>query len=123
MIAREVPGTALWFATYETALGYADEPTPRAYQVIGAGAISGIIYNSVMFPVDTIKTRLQTITHQTVRFDRVIRDIYYQNGIPGFYRGLFPTLARAIPGNGAVFYCYEMISRLGHDTIANMMQD
>ena len=48
--------------------------------------------------------------NQIGAFSRIFKATYRKDGLPGLYRGLVPTLLRAMPANGAVFYMYETIS-------------
>lgn len=66
---REIPGTAVWFASYEwivramTPPGGSRDDLPPAV-VIAAGALAGVSYWSVMFPSDTVKALMQLPTQE-----------------------------------------------------------
>lgn len=131
-ICREVPGSAAWFGAYEGSLRVLEEyffdddrrldpnididvgqhvRKKDCRAVILAGAIAGIAYNTAFYPADTIKTHLQIRGDTRTSVTQVMQQIYAQNqsSVWGFYRGLAPTLVRAIPANAAVFYTYETI--------------
>jgi hypothetical protein len=40
-----------------------------------------------------------------------VEEIYRKEGIRGFYRGIVPTLFRAVPSCGITFTLYEIIQR------------
>lgn len=112
---REVPGTACWYVTYNTVCRKLHEKFPNSkddasWIVVIAGGCSGLSYNLAFYPADTIKTTIQTSDHKNVKVRKVVFDMYQRYGIKGFYRGLIPTLLRAMPANASVFYAYEMIS-------------
>lgn len=44
-------------------------------------------------------------------FVGTVRNIYGQQGIPGFFRGLGPCLLRAFPVNACAFFVYEGLMR------------
>jgi ornithine carrier protein len=87
--------------------------------VISAGAIAGVAYNICMYPADTIKSVMQT-NAATLSMDSqsVARTIYAQYGLRGFYRGVTPTVLRAMPANAALFYSYESVHAFCLDRFA-----
>lgn len=111
-LVREIPGTAIWFGTYESMLRiWTESPhSAQAWQILVSGGMSGLAYHVALFPVDTIKTRCQTDPDATIR--RVIQNVWHEQGVAGFYRGIVPTALRALLGNATVFYAYERCVRL-----------
>lgn len=75
-----------------------------------AGAVAGLAEHSVMFPFDTIKTRLQREPEHT--FLVCMRDSIRNDGFPSLYRGLGPALTAAVPAHAAYFSAYEAMKRL-----------
>ena len=79
-----------------------------------SGACAGLVSSVVTCPLDVIKTRLQvrpeastsgSITHGG--FDNVttvIRKIWTEDGLRGFYRGLGPTVIGYLP-TWAIYFC------------------
>lgn len=54
-------------------------------------------------------------------FIAVVRRTYSIDGIPGFYRGLAPTLLRAFPMNASALFAYEgIMRRLGAEEARNL---
>ena len=86
-------------------------------------------YWLAFYPADTVKSLMQTehnvvttggasvttTESQFAAFRRIFASTYHTQGLGGLYRGLGPTLLRAMPANGAVFYVYE--------TVSNMLRD
>ncbi|WFD34186.1 hypothetical protein MCUN1_001023 [Malassezia cuniculi] len=74
-----------------------------------SGATAGFVSSIVTCPLDVLKTRLQA--HQQVGKNRVfnlIKRIWIEDGIRGFYRGLGPTLIGYLP-TWAIYFClYDM---------------
>ncbi|OQR89702.1 hypothetical protein ACHHYP_06109 [Achlya hypogyna] len=116
---REVPGTAAWFTTYETTLQYLRHRSSEQSQwdVIMAGAMSGISYNVAFYPADTVKSYIQTHSCTNMSIPSVAKDIFRQHGVLGFYRGLLPTIIRAVPANAVLFYCFEGVNSLCNDVL------
>jgi len=102
-----------------------------------AGGAAGIIGWLGTFPFDVLKTRIQAQTQtqmqtQTSDLDahhraaaragtspspspsssslwRAARELYAEAGARGFWRGLAPTIVRAVPVNMAVFGTFESV--------------
>jgi solute carrier family 25 carnitine/acylcarnitine transporter 20/29 len=75
-----------------------------------AGGLTGCITWAAIYPVDVIKTRIQTSPLDTqVRMMQVGRDIIRQHGWKYMFRGLGITMIRAFPVNGIIFPCYEFV--------------
>ena len=77
----------------------------NALQVMLAGGTGGIAYWLTIYPVDVLKTTLQSDhTDPAKRRYKGVADaasqIYREHGIKGFFRGFTPCLARAFPANG-----------------------
>ncbi|KAG9406475.1 hypothetical protein AC1031_002795 [Aphanomyces cochlioides] len=115
---REIPGTAAWFSTYHVSVKYlqGDKETKSELDVVAAGALSGIAYNGAFYPADTVKSHVQTHPSHRRSLD-VVREIYSLHGIKGFYRGLVPTVIRAIPANAVLFYTYEEVQAFFHHAL------
>lgn len=83
-----------------------------------AGAVAGTVEHSFMFPVDTIKTRMQSNvvhTENNVKMSTVLRQIRSEGGGPlRLYSGLSAVLAGAIPSHALYFATYEMSKNMLH---------
>jgi mitochondrial ornithine carrier protein len=64
----------------------------------------------VPYPIDTIKSELQTMTKKST-FTEVGKAILAKDGIKGLYRGVSVTMIRAMPGNATIFFVYEKVSK------------
>jgi len=58
-----------------------------------AGFVAGVIGTIIGFPLDTIKTRMQTSLNSTVSMHEMAGVLYRENGISSFYRGVSSPLA------------------------------
>ena len=126
-LLREVPGTAVWFCTYEAVVrataaaarptGVSDVVAPllpsSPLVVIGAGGLAGCAYWMAIYPVDTIKTAQQTAAPGSLpqSFTVTLAAILRAGGVRALYAGMAPTLLRAFPSNAAVFLLYEQAIR------------
>jgi len=117
---REVPGNFCWYLTYELvcdalapALQCPRDQLPMEAHMAG-GAFAGVMYWAAIFPVDTVKSVLQTSsTHKSdalavpSSFQQTLKAIYQEQGIRGLYRGFGVTAVRAAPANAVLFAGYE----------------
>jgi solute carrier family 25 iron transporter 28/37 len=97
-----------------------------------AGAAAGVAEHLVMFPIDTIKTRMQQMhtaenaqTYASVK--RSLKTILREEGVRRLYRGLPAATLGAIPAHALHFSSYEALKdvlgarRDVHTPVANMM--
>lgn len=117
-LARDGPGSALYFATYE----YMKRRLTPEGQSMSLGAISfaggmaGVAMWVPVFPIDTIKSQLQSSeTSQSI--GQVTRNIYRSGGLKAFFPGVGPAIARSFPANAATFVgvelCYSFFTSVG----------
>jgi len=115
---RDSFGYAWYFWSYEVAkrllLSRQPDPfqEPKAYDILVAGGIAGVVTWASVFPLDVVKTRVQTqsrlldetaaplLGHEHTRVRQksslqIARDIARVEGIVGFYRGLGVCSLRA----------------------------
>ncbi|KAJ5976387.1 Mitochondrial substrate/solute carrier [Penicillium waksmanii] len=114
-LARDGPGSAAYFAAYE----YIKRSlTPKDADgnltgelslpaVVAAGGAAGIAMWIPVFPVDTIKSRLQSAPGKPT-IGGTIRSVYASGGYKAFFPGFGPALARAVPANAATFLGVEL---------------
>jgi hypothetical protein len=76
-----------------------------------AGGITGALTWGLIYPLDMIKTRIQTMPLNTplseLSVARVASDIIKTQGTRALFRGMGVTLLRAFPVNGTIFPVYE----------------
>jgi len=84
-----------------------------------AGGLAGSLSWIIVYPVDVIKSRIQSLPIDTKvakkkSFYFIARNIYQNEGgiIPLiFSRGLAITILRAFPVNGTIFFVYEFVNQ------------
>ncbi|KAK5704117.1 carnitine transporter [Elasticomyces elasticus] len=113
-LARDGPGSAAYFATYET---IKRRLTPKDVSgkpqklslpaVMAAGGAAGVAMWIPVFPVDTIKSRLQS-ADGNAGISATIKQLYAKGGLKAFFPGMGPAMARAIPANAATFLGVEL---------------
>lgn len=114
-LLREMAGTAVWFASYEQAGMLYNQwwPEQKNINSLMSGATAGFLFNLSIYPLDTIKSNVQTahVSGRSVKdlefFTVLCRLTGRPGGIANLYRGLGITLARSLPANAVIFYTYE----------------
>lgn len=111
-LLREVNGTAIWFGTYEAAGLYLLKTNINEdLGLLLSGATAGLVFNVTTFPIDTIKSNIQTNDilnkNNKANFFNTIKRLGFKN----LYNGLGITVIRCIPANAVIFYCYELLKR------------
>ncbi|CAA6659648.1 unnamed protein product [Spirodela intermedia] len=80
-----------------------------------AGGLAGAVAQTAIYPMDLIKTRVQTFPCKDGRVPSVgklSKDIWVQEGPRAFYRGLIPSLFGIIPYAGIDLAAYETLKDL-----------
>lgn len=75
-----------------------------------SGLIAGFLCSIIVTPVEKIKINLQDIKKHNNSLS-VIKDIYKNHGLLGFYKGWSITLFREIPGFGLYFSFYNFLEK------------
>lgn len=114
-LARDGPGSAAYFATYEyikrsmtskDANGKASGDLSLTAVMVAGGA-AGVAMWIPVFPVDTIKSRLQSAEGRPT-IGGTISGLYRNGGFKAFFPGMGPAMARAVPANAATFLGVEL---------------
>ncbi|MCJ1465640.1 hypothetical protein MMC07_004259 [Pseudocyphellaria aurata] len=110
-----------WLQTFQLDESPQDDPQhpPRkrelpSYQTLLIGLVSGAMGPLSNAPIDTIKTRLQknpSSPGETAlsRIRAIARDMFKQEGVHAFYKGITPRIMRVAPGQAVTFTMYEWL--------------
>mmetsp|Transcript_13425 Transcript_13425/g.27393 ORF Transcript_13425/g.27393 Transcript_13425/m.27393 type:complete len:364 (-) Transcript_13425:47-1138(-) len=87
---------------------------PNLFNLL-SGGIAGTISSTITSPLEVIKTQLQSSSTGIGGLKGVqgspvgvAKEIYKNDGIRGFWRGLPPTLVGIIPARSVYFYSYDL---------------
>jgi len=89
---------------------------PGVLALLAFGSISGSVGATSVYPMNLVRTRLQASgssghpQRYTGVWDVVLKT-YANEGWKGFYRGLFPTLAKVVPAVSISYVVYEHSKR------------
>ncbi|KAG8192073.1 hypothetical protein JTE90_025337 [Oedothorax gibbosus] len=91
-----------------------------------AGAISGLVELSFMYPMDLVKTRMQGIKPKsTATYSSVLdsfKTITRNEGVRRLYRGMPMPLVTVLPANAVYFVSYDLFSK-GLSVKENVQRD
>ncbi|TQV94479.1 succinate/fumarate mitochondrial transporter [Cordyceps javanica] len=85
-----------------------------SWQTTFIGLVSGAMGPLSNAPIDTIKTRLQKAPARPgvsawVRITQIAADMFKQEGVHAFYKGITPRIMRVAPGQAVTFTVYEFL--------------
>jgi solute carrier family 25 carnitine/acylcarnitine transporter 20/29 len=123
-ILRNTPANSVYLGSFEVMkraacekLGVSSPADLPAWAVLGSAGLGGIMYWTVIFPVDCVKSAMQTDT--IVRSQRKYRsmlqtagELWREGGVKRFYRGFAPCLIRAAPANASMLFTVEVMHNL-----------
>lgn len=110
-VLREVPQFGSYYPAYEFMVRFLapncqDRSQLSTSVILGAGATAGVTQWVVTYPIDTMKTLIQSSeTPLTLR--EAYRLVGAKGGLRAFWTGFTPTVLRAVPMHAAVFFIYE----------------
>ncbi|PON50498.1 Mitochondrial carrier protein [Trema orientale] len=131
-VFKVAPESAIRFYTYEMMKGFlanakakGGEAKPADIGTLGrlfAGGLAGAVAQTAIYPMDLVKTRLQTYAGEAGRVPNLAtlsRDIWVHEGTRAFYRGLLPSLLGIIPYAGIDLAAYETFKDMSNKYISD----
>ncbi|KAK6216455.1 hypothetical protein LQW54_003460 [Pestalotiopsis sp. IQ-011] len=120
-VIREAQAYGLWFMSFEYMMnshaarnGMQRKDIPP-YMVAFYGGLAGEVLWLGSYPLDVIKSKMQTDGFGTTQKYKSMRDCFAQTyraeGMRGFWKGLGPTLLRAMPVSAGTFATVELTLR------------
>ncbi|WFD32582.1 Mitochondrial Translation Optimization [Malassezia sp. CBS 17886] len=117
-VLREMPAYAGFYGAFEAsrralrAKICPDSASTPTWILFVSGSVGGISNWLACYPIDVAKSRVQMGTAPLGPglgyIPREFVAVYRAAGMAGFFRGLAPTLLRAIPAAGATFTTFEL---------------
>jgi len=109
------PYVGLNFSVYELLRGYFTPPGKEtAYGGLMCGALAGTISQTLTYPFDVLRRKMQTTSMGDGALGykyrgslHALASISRLEGIPGLYRGIWPNLVKVAPSIAVSFYTYE----------------
>ncbi|KAF5182717.1 Mitochondrial carrier protein coac2 [Thalictrum thalictroides] len=125
-VLKVAPESAIRFYTYEMLKGLIVDARGQDKGDIGtagrlvAGGTAGAIAQTAIYPMDLVKTRLQTCVCEGGKvpsLGKLSKDILVHEGPRAFYRGLIPSILGIIPYAGIDLAAYETLKDLSRTYI------
>ncbi|EON62598.1 hypothetical protein W97_01822 [Coniosporium apollinis CBS 100218] len=121
-VLREFQAYGFYFAAFEASLGSIaslkgkERKDIAVWETIPCGALAGIAFWIGSYPIDAVKTRLQSDGFGADARYRttwaVVKEIWQYGGFRGFWRGLAPTLVRTSLSSAGCFAVIEHLRKL-----------
>ncbi|KAJ1900716.1 Mitochondrial carrier protein ymc2 [Kickxella alabastrina] len=122
-LIREFNGYGMYFLAYEALVQRTISQTGKSRSELSSGlvclygAAAGFAMWLTSYPIDVIKSKLQTdgFSGNARKYSGTVdcaKKIMAQEGVKGFFRGITPCLLRAAPANAATFIGFEMAMRV-----------
>ncbi|KAG0049216.1 Mitochondrial carrier protein ymc2 [Gryganskiella cystojenkinii] len=122
-MVREFQGYGAYFAAYEYLVQRAmrlenkERGELSTVKVVGYGACAGYAMWMTVYPIDVIKSKLQTdgFSAATRQYSSAVdcaRQTLAKEGVAGFFKGFAPCILRAAPANAVTFLGFEMAMRM-----------
>jgi solute carrier family 25 phosphate transporter 23/24/25/41 len=119
-VVKVAPESAIKFYAYEMLKNVIGDSQGNKSDIgtagrLFAGGMAGAIAQIAIYPMDLIKTRLQTCASEGGRGPKLgtlTKDIWVQEGPRAFYRGLVPSLLGMIPYAGIDLTAYDTLKDL-----------
>ncbi|XP_066145323.1 mitochondrial basic amino acids transporter-like [Euwallacea fornicatus] len=105
-ILRDVPAFSSYFITFELITRRNDDLPISTFNMLLGGGLAGVTSWVIPYPVDVIKTRLQTdgisVTKYANVYDCLTKSVK-GDGVSCLFKGIWPTVIRAFPVNAVTF--------------------
>lgn len=124
VLSREATAMGVYFGSYEFFKRKArrEDGTIPVGLMLLSGGTAGILTWVCNYPIDVIKTQLQSSTNHS-SIAGAAKHIYKTEGLRGFYRGVIPCVARAFPVNATVFGVYEFVAEILNERVNRAAAD
>jgi solute carrier family 25 phosphate transporter 23/24/25/41 len=79
--------------------------------ILGLGGISALISQTICYPLDTIRRRMQLSGNEYKNGLDVLSKIIRNEGILKLYSGMLPNMIKIVPNNSIRFLVYEIMKK------------
>eukprot|EP00730_Choanoeca_flexa_P014346 TRINITY_DN6244_c0_g1_i1.p1 TRINITY_DN6244_c0_g1~~TRINITY_DN6244_c0_g1_i1.p1 ORF type:complete len:297 (+),score=41.04 TRINITY_DN6244_c0_g1_i1:116-1006(+) len=115
-VGTRILGSPWYFASYELFkrqfYKLNGESKMHLWQTMLAGGAAGAMFWAGNFPVDSIRTRIQTQRGARQTIGATALGMYREGGVGAFYRGFGAAFIRSFPANAVVFLGLEWTLKL-----------
>lgn len=105
-IIRNIPASGFYFGVYNYVYNYYKSNNQPLLGSLVAGGSAGAICWSSTYPLDNIKTRIQSDGLTNRKYKNML-DCIRKTSFRNMWNGFIPCIVRAVPVNAAIFFGYE----------------
>eukprot|EP01127_Copromyxa_protea_P015496 TRINITY_DN4466_c0_g1_i1.p1 TRINITY_DN4466_c0_g1~~TRINITY_DN4466_c0_g1_i1.p1 ORF type:complete len:324 (+),score=44.72 TRINITY_DN4466_c0_g1_i1:68-1039(+) len=133
VVLRDIPGFATYFGFYfwlrdilarkfvmpdapASEIPHMRQPVPMQIQFF-SGAVAGLVSWGITYPIDVIKTEMQSKLCQDVSTLSILRKFWQPQNRHLLVKGITPCLAGSIPACGVTFLVYENLVMMANDRL------
>lgn len=116
-----VSNGALQFVVYERLRGLVrarlggDESSLKSPHFLAMGAAAKSVSATATYPLQVVRSRQyqqRGAGEPPLTARQIVRQVFRQHGVRGFYSGLVPQLCKSAPSSALTFFGYEMVLRV-----------
>jgi len=85
------------------------ESKSNPFVILGLGGLAGIFAQTICYPLDTIRRRMQMKGRVYSGLGNAFVTIFREEGFKGFYKGIVPNAIKVVPNNAIRFVVYEWL--------------
>ncbi|KAL8260934.1 hypothetical protein R6Q59_024983 [Mikania micrantha] len=117
-VVKVSPESAIKFYTYEMlkdVIGGGNKDDIGTFGRLLAGGMAGAVAQTAIYPMDLVKTRLQTYVCEGGKvptLGKLSKDIWVHEGPRAFFKGIVPSLLGIIPYAGIDLAVYETLKEI-----------
>lgn len=108
------PFIAINFSTFDflkTNYGPDENCAYPAIRILALGGVAGLCAQTMCYPLDTIRRRMQIKGTHYTSVANAISTILSKEGPRGFYKGMGPNALKVVPNNGIRFLAYTYLTK------------
>lgn len=106
------PFIAINFASFDILKNAVyDGKRPSTVGTLGLGAAAGLFAQSICYPLDLVRRRMQLRGHVYSSTPMAFVTIVQKEGFFGLYKGMVPNAVKIIPNNAIRFLVYDLATR------------
>lgn len=120
-LVREAQAYGCWFLAFEYLMGLETRSGKKrediaSWKIALYGGLAGEVLWLGSYPFDVVKSKMQTdgLAGKERKYANArlcAAEIWRTEGMRGFWKGLAPTLFRAMPVSAGTFFVVEMVTR------------
>lgn len=105
------PFIAVNFSTFDYLKTNYGGENPGPFRILFLGGVAGLSAQTVCYPLDTIRRRMQVKGTHYTSIANAFSTIYQKETLRGFYKGMLPNAIKVVPNNGIRFLAYTYLTK------------